>query len=305
LQEEIARAVVAKIGGAFGIVAERLFQAARQKASPNLTAYETLLVYYHYKTAISPTTFHTTRTLVEQMLAKAPDSGVLWSALSNLDTDNYLLEFSPPITSALLETAEHYARKGVAFEPDNQATHMALAAIYFFQGALDRYAQEARDAYRLNPHNAYYMGIYGWCEMLRGHWEAGMRLLHEAVTLNPSYPSYFHVAFFLSQYAHQQYQKAYEEAVNINLPEVFFCPLFQTAALGQLGRQEDAEVPLETLMRLRPDFPARAHEFIGRLIKAEGEVEHLLEGLQKAGLQLERQDKQKNVIPFHTSRHPR
>ena len=87
------------------------------------------------------------------------------------------------------------------------------------------------------------------------------------------------------------------------MPGVYLCPLYQAAALGQLGRKEDAKATLEILLQLRPDFPARAHELTGRLIKAEGEVDHILEGLQKAGLQLEREIGGK-VIPFHKSHHP-
>ena len=84
--------------------------------------------------------------------------------------------------------------------------------------------------------------------------------------------------------------EAYQNALNINLPGVFFTPLFQAAALGQLERKADADAALAALLQLRPDFPARASELIGRLIKADGQVEHIIKGLQKAGLHLERQD---------------
>jgi hypothetical protein len=92
--------------------------------------------------------------------------------------------------------------------------------------------------------------------------------------------------------------------VNINLPEVFFCPLFQAAALGQLGHTRDARSAFASVRQLCPDLPARAYEVIGRLIKAEGEVKHLVEGLQKAGLQVERHACQ-DSYPFLLDTHQR
>jgi Tfp pilus assembly protein PilF len=135
--------------------------------------------------------------LVEQTLEKEPENGNLWVAFSNLYTQNYTFEFFPPITTALLETAENYACKGVEFEPENQSTHMTLAYVYLLQEALDLYDREVGYAYRLNPHNAYYSVIYGWCEILRGQSDAGINILREAVTLNSYYPSSLNSGFFL------------------------------------------------------------------------------------------------------------
>lgn len=143
------------------------------------------------------------------------------------------------------------------------------------------------DRNRATP-SAYYVGAYGFCELLAGHWDLGFSVLQEGIRLNPYHPSYFFITSFLHAYAHHNYQKAYEEALKFDLPGLFLCPLYQTAALGQLGRKEDAKATLDTLLHLRPDFPARAHESTGRLIKADGQVEHILEGLQKAGLRPER-----------------
>ena len=241
--------------------------------------------------------------MLEQTLKREPEDGFLWAALSNVHTDNYLVEFSPTTTSTL-EEAERYACKGVALDPTSTRTRMQMAYIHFLRNDRERFLQEAEQAFRLNPNNAYISGTRGYLELLFGNWDRGLRLLRQAIALNPYHPSYFFIAIFLHAYAHHDYHNAYDEVVKFEAPGVYLCPQYQAAALGQLGRQEDAKAMLETLVQLRPDFPARAHEFTGRLIKADGEVDHILEGLQKAGLQLERRDGQKRVIPFHKSRHP-
>ena len=297
LQEEIARAVAAKIGGEFGVVATQIYDEARQKTPPSLTAYEALLQFYHYKHSISPDKFHRTFDLVKATLDQEPEYGELWSAFSNLYADNYVLEFYP-IEDFPLEGAERHAQKGVELAPERQAAHMALAYIYLLRNDLKRYAEEATYGYRLNPNNAYYTAVCGYCELLAGRWQQGLPLLEEGCRLNPYHPGFFHLGFFLYHYAHHDYAKAYQEALKINLPGVFFTPLLQAAALGQLGRSKEAEAKLEALLQLRPDFPEHAYELAARIIKAEGQVEHILKGLQKAGLGLKRPDTRGQLIPF-------
>ena len=286
LQEEIAGTVAGRIGGAFGILAMRLSQESCRKTPANLSVYEAFLRFFHYKTIISPAAFESIRELLEHTLEREPENGFLWTALSNVHTDNYVVEFSPTTTSTL-EEAESYARKGLVLAPINYYTHMQMAYIHFLRNDRERFFQEAEHAYRLNPNNAYTYGAMGYLELLFGSWKHGRHLLQKAIVLNPYHPNFFFIALFLDAYAHQHYQKAYEEALKFDLPGVFFCPLFQAAALGQLGMQQQAKTTLDTLLQLRPDFPARAHELTGRLIKAEGQVEHIIEGLQKASLQLE------------------
>ena len=297
LQEEIARAVAAKVGGEFGIVATQIHEEARPKTPPSLTAYEALLKFYHYKHAIHSDNFHRTLDLVKATLDREPEYGELWSALSNLSADNYLVEFRP-IKDFPLEDAERYALKGVELDPEKQSTHMALAYLYLLRNDLTRYAEEAKYAYCLNPNNAYYTGVYGYCELLAGHWEQGMPLLEEGCRLNPYHPGYFCVGSSLYHYAHRNYAEAYQHALKINLPGVFFAPLLQAAALGQLGQKATAEAAFTTLLQLRQDFPEQAYELSARMFKAEGQVEHILQGLQKVGLLSESQERRGQVLLF-------
>jgi tetratricopeptide (TPR) repeat protein len=282
--------VAARIGGAFGILANQIFSEIRRKTPPSLSAYEALLTYYNYSMSINSESFHRTLGIVKAAIEQEPEYGSLLAALAALYVDNFVAGFCPEATSPL-EDAETYARRGVELDPNNQSTHAALAYIFLIRDIPDGYAKETELAQRLNPNNAYYVTVYGYYELLAGRWEHGFSLMQEANRLNPYHPNYFNIAYFLYHYAHHNYQQAYQETMKLNTLDFFFVPLCQAAALGQLGRQEDAKPMLEKLLRLRPDFPDRAHELIGRLIKAEGQVEHILEGLQKAGLGLKNSDK--------------
>ncbi len=95
------------------------------------------------------------------------------------------------------------------------------------------------------------------------------------------------MAKFLDHYAHERYDEALQEMQATILPEDFRAPLFLAATYGQLGRQREAAEALEDLARIWP-FPNSQlrSELIERHAHSEGLTDHLLEGLEKAGLDL-------------------
>ena len=217
--------MASKIGGEYGIVAERLSQESRRTSLTTLSVYEAFLKYHHYKAFPSAAGFESIREVLEQTLKQEPEDGFLWAALSNVHTDNYLVEFSPTTTSTL-EEAERYARKGVALDPTSARTRMQMAYIHFLRNDRERFLQEAEQAFRLNPNNAYISGTRGYLELLSGNWDRGLHLLHQAIALNPYHPSYFFIAVFLHAYAHHDYHKAYDEIVKFEAPGVYLCLLY-------------------------------------------------------------------------------
>jgi hypothetical protein len=58
--------------------------------------------------------------------------------------------------------------------------------------------------------------------------------------------------------------------------------------LGHLGRLEDAKLETAELLAKKPDFRARGPTLIGRLVKFPDLLEIAVEGLDKAGLPLDR-----------------
>ena len=69
------------------------------------------------------------------------------------------------------------------------------------------------------------------------------------------------------------------------MPGLFWQPLLQASIFGQLGRTSEARKALAELLQMKPDFASRAAGLMQRLIFSEDNVEMLLEGLPKAGLE--------------------
>jgi tetratricopeptide (TPR) repeat protein len=183
-----------------------------------------------------------------------------------------------------MEKALEHARKGAHIEPQNQYVRAIFAYLYFLVGNLDGFFLEAETALELNPSSATLTAFLGWTLALAGEWGRGLHLLEKGMASNHHYPAWFHMAPCLHHYGEGRFQAAYQQALRIQMPQLFWTWLLRAAALGRLGRTAEARQALDLLLELRPDFTSTARQRIGFFVKAEDRVNGLVEGLKKAGL---------------------
>jgi adenylate cyclase len=119
-----------------------------------------------------------------------------------------------------------------------------------------------------------------------GDWERGVALVQRAMDLNRHHPGWYYNASFAHHYRKSEYEAALLAAKKINMPEYHWMPLAIAACCGMLGRHEEARAAIESLRKYNPTFLdlENVREEIARWDPDEGEVERLMQGLQKAGL---------------------
>jgi hypothetical protein len=71
------------------------------------------------------------------------------------------------------------------------------------------------------------------------------------------------------------------------LPDLFWEPIMKASTLGHLGRIEEGQACVQTLLALKPDFAQRGRILIGRYAKFEDLVDRIIEGLGKLGMNIE------------------
>ena len=103
--------------------------------------------------------------------------------------------------------------------------------------------------------------------------------------LNPNCPGYFYFARCCNGYRQGRYAEVLEAAARVNMPNYFHTHAMRAAALGQLGRREEARKALQDLLALRPDFAAAARQEYAKWYDSEL-IEQLIDGLRKAGLEI-------------------
>jgi adenylate cyclase len=282
IQEEIATRVIGAIADQFGIIKRKLSRESRKKAPADIKVYDAILRFYHYETELTPVAFEKALAALEQAVEIESEYGLAWAMLSHLHSDNYALGFCE--IEAPLEKALTFAQKGVALAPENQFAQDALSLVYFHRGDKDSFLQHVEQTIALNPNSPYVVGVAGWHMTLYGEWGRGLKMLKKGMKLNPYHPSWFCLAPFMDFYNRGEYADAFSEAMKFNFPEIYLDPMMRAAALGQLGRQNEAKAAVVQLLKVEPDFAARGRWIINRYVKVDALIDKIIEGLQKAGL---------------------
>ena len=281
VQEDIAHNVVGAVADQYGLITRRLSKESRKKAPAGLEVYDAILRFYHYETVLTPQAFEKAMAALEQAVEIDPEYGLAWAMLGHLHADNFALGFCE--IEAPLEKALTFAQKAVALAPQNQFVQDALTLVYFHKGDKELFLQHAEQTLALNPNSPYIVGVAGWHMALYGEWKRGLGLLKKGIQLNPYYPTWFHLAFYMDCYNRGDYENALTEALQFNYPELYLDPLMRAAALAHLDKPKEAGTAIDQLLRLDPDFERRGRLLISRYLKVDDLVEKIIEGLQKAG----------------------
>jgi len=284
-QEEVARVVAGKIISEFGIITKILSAESKNKPPTELTTYEAILRFYEYDQTLTPESFLRAMEALEHAALLEPDCGQIWSSLARLYANAYSLGL--PGFENPLEKAIEFAEKGAQIEPNNQRSVATLALVRFYSNELRAAIAESHRALTLNPNSLLTVDGIGYILTLAGEWEEGTALIRRVIKLNPYYRTVVHYALWVDSLRREDYQGAYMETMSLRRPAVFWYPLAKAAALGLLGKDKEANSAVEMLLKLRPDFPRRGHVLIGHYIKFQEIAERVVEGLRRAGLNLE------------------
>jgi len=168
--------------------------------------------------------------------------------------------------------------------PNNQRTRLILAYARMLDNQLSAGISEAEKALSLNPNSLFFLDGIGYLLTLLGDWERGRDIIHRCMQLDPCYGYYVHYALWVDWMRQKKFEQACLETHHFYRPSLFWEPLMKTAASGQAGRIEEGRQAAETLLALKPDFPARGRILIGHYIKYDDIAEDIIDGLGKVGL---------------------
>ncbi len=115
------------------------------------------------------------------------------------------------------------------------------------------------------------------------HWERGCALSERARSLNPHHPAWYWFTPLFDAYRKGDYRGALAIASKINMPGFWRTQVALAASYGQAGEVQQAGKALRALLVIRPDFAVVAREELEKWWQPQL-VEHLIDGLRKAGL---------------------
>ena len=284
VQDDITTRVVATLAGAEGVLSRSGASKARRKPTESLHAYETVLRAFSYWDRQTPTEHRDVREALEKALKLDPDYAPAWACLSIFYLDEFRVGFNP--RPEPLERALDAARRAVELDPAGHLSQQALAQVHFYRGEREAFLLASQKAVQLNPNDCTIVAMMGLLTAYAGEWEGGLAMLEKAMALNPYHPGWYYLPLAFDRYRKGDYEGALEEALKVDMPGYYPNHMTLAAIYGQLGRGKEARAALERLVQLFPPFSEGAREELGKWLFEEDVLEHMLEGLMKAGLRI-------------------
>jgi TolB-like protein len=283
LQDDIIPRIVSTIADAHGILPHTMGESIRDRDPDTLTPYEAVLRSFTHFQRVSAEDHAAARTALQRAVHQAPAYADGWAMLSMVVREEYTHGFNvqPDIHGRALAAAQ----RAVEIAPSNHLAHHALATAHFFRGERTAFLNSAERAISLNPMDGFTAAYLGFLIAYNGAWERGCELAAYARKLNPNHPGWYWFPSFFNAYRVRDYPGARNFALKVNMPGFWRTQLALAAVHAQLGEKEAARNAVRQLLLIRPDFPSVAREELAKWWDAEL-VEHLIEGLGKAGLQV-------------------
>jgi tetratricopeptide (TPR) repeat protein len=256
-------------------------EALRTKDPELLTPYEAMLRGFSHHRSLNAAEHARIRAALERAVEQAPGNADCWAMLSLIYREEYAHGFNPrpdPIGRAL-----EAARRAVEIAPTNHLAHHALALPLFFRHELQAFRSAADRAIALNPMDGFTIAYVGFLIAYSGDWERGCALAARARSLNPNHPGWYWFPDFFDAYRKKEYRPALDFALKIQMPGFWRSNFALAVAYGQLGERDSASRALQDLLALRPNFGSEARRELAKWWDPEL-VEHLMDGLRKAGL---------------------
>ncbi|MHA2371061.1 MAG: hypothetical protein ACXADX_19770, partial [Candidatus Hodarchaeales archaeon] len=283
LENDLASKVAATIADSYGVIPRTLTNESLARRPDSPDTYGAILFYYHHFRVLTQESYVNAMNALEKAVRHNPDHALATAALSDLVASTYLFGYEE--SESLLVRAEELALRAVALDPNCQVARFAMALIHFLKFERTLFLDEVEQALQLNPNNAHFIAVLSLHVAMVGQWERAMKLMGEAMRLNPHHPGWYHILAFMNYYRQGEYDLALIKARRFNTPEFCWDPLIRAAVLGQLERRAEARKAVDELLALVPDFKSRGPRLIRRLAYLDEHVDMLLEGLRKAGLE--------------------
>jgi TolB-like protein/predicted Ser/Thr protein kinase len=283
LQDDLVPRIVSTVADTYGVLPHNMSETLRNRAPEELTPYEAVLRSFAHFPRLSAEEHAASRAGLERAVQQAPGYADGWAMLSMLIREEYTHGFNvrpDPVGRALAT-----ARRAVEAAPSNHLAYHALASAQFFRREFQAFRNSAERAIALNLMDGFTAAYLGFLIAYAGDWEGGCALVERARQLNPHHPGWYWFPSFFDAYRKQDYRGALDFALKINMPGFWRTSLALATAYGQLGEREAASNAVRDLLAVKPDFAVVAREELAKWWDPQL-VEHLIDGLRKAGLEI-------------------
>jgi adenylate cyclase len=287
VQDEVVRTIVATLAG-------RLEQAVREhakrKSTSNLKAYEYLLRAREHYYNWTPKDNSTAREMFEKAVALDREYAAAYAGLAKTHYMDWVSGWCRDSDASLGHFFEN-AERSVALDDADSRTHTALGSAHLFRREHDHARFQLDRALALNASDTRALVNMARYEVNMGNPEQAVGRVLQACRLNPfgNFNWYLGQAYFSGR----RYEEAIDALKKIR-SSVAFVRSWLVASLGHVGKADEARQAARELVATAEaelaavgvPYPRSWLEFVAARcpFKHEADLEHLLDGLRKAGV---------------------
>ena len=282
IQDEITQAITATVAGSYGVVVMSGWSRMMHRNAENLSSYECVLRtrWYNAESLLAPDHLKV-RACLEQTVQRDPGYADAWAWLAFLYTNEF--SFGYNARPDPLARAMHAALTAERLSPESGEVQRHLTMVHYFYRD-PKFVQTGNRALALSPNDPAVLAEVGLMFGFAGDWDRGAVLMQKAINLSPKPPHYYYNYMAMSHYVPRRYEEALRWAEKSPPPSFFWVYANRAAIYGQLGRPAEAQPDLKRLLEVYPSFAEQARREYGVWFWREKDVEHFIEGLRKAGL---------------------
>lgn len=254
LQDEITRNVVATILTKVHLTASDV--PFKRSVRPDLTVWELTMRAWHLLYDFTPESYETAKSLLEQALARDPDSAEATMVLSLIYHHFALMGFTddPALASS---TARELGRRATRLDDRNEYAHWALGISCWGLHKHDEAIAALERAVELNPNCSVAYGSLGTALSLVGRLDEAIANQEIAIRSNPRDPSIFFrfTGIALAHHLAGRYDLSVEWAARAvhRMPQWFFGHFLLAASHAEAGRQKQAEAAISRCREVLTD----------------------------------------------------
>jgi TolB-like protein/DNA-binding winged helix-turn-helix (wHTH) protein/cytochrome c-type biogenesis protein CcmH/NrfG len=279
LQDKITTQIV-------GVLASRVTQIEQRRAlakpTDNLEAYEYVLRARLALQRPARAEIVEARALFRRAIALDRNYAAAYSGLAETYHLATVMGWAES-PSETLGRAEELANKALSLDESDVRAHIILGRVHISHQQYEQAKAEMDRAIAVNPNDAHGLAGRGNILMWLGQTDAAIEALELARRIDPELNVVDRNALSLAYYLKGRYAAAIEEAeLNLRRTEgANFTRIVLAASYAQENRAEDVARVVAAVHRLDPAFDSQ--EF-GSKFLSPSDLEHLRDGLRKAGL---------------------
>lgn len=282
IQDEITQKIAAMLGAYEGRVAEADLARAKRRETSSLSAYEFVLLAREQRHRFDKEGNAKSQELLEKAIKIDPQYARAHAEMAWVYLQDAWNEYTgSPDSSA--KKALSYAKKAIEIDDSFAEGHWVMADAYLYLEMPDKGVAAYERALDLNPNHADILADWGGFALpgVLGRGEEGVAIVKEAMRLSPFYADWYNRALMNAHFVARQYEEAIAAFKSVEYP-TFNSRLILTAAYSHAGMPEEARKEAAMIMEIRPDFLIRTVS--KKIFFSQAEVEHIRDGLRKAGL---------------------